>query len=166
MNRPIELIKILNLEKHPEGGFYREVYRAGEEIKKENLPERFSSDCAYSTLIYYLLQNDEFSAFHRIKSDEIWHFYEGSTLNIYILQPSGQLEIKKLGNNPDKGESFFCVVPANCWFSAQLESKKGYVLGGCSVSPGFNFSDFEMADKKLLIEQFPACKDIIENLSR
>ncbi len=95
-------INKLKLAKHPEGGHYREIYRSNEFVHKKSLPGRYSSFRSFSTSIYFLLESNEFSAFHRLKSDEIWHFYEGSILTIYIILPNGKLSIVTMGQNPEK----------------------------------------------------------------
>ncbi len=160
-------IQHLNLQPHPEGGWYKETYRATETIVAIALPERFSGGSRhFSTAIYYLLEKGSFSAFHRIKSDECWHWYAGDTLYIHVLEPDGNYYRISLGNAIEKGEQFQFVVPAMCWFSAELASGSDFVLTGCTVSPGFNFFDFTMADKQDLLETFPAYKNIIARLSR
>ena len=84
-------INHLKLQEHPEGGYFREVYRSGEFIQKKGLPVRYSSFRAFSTSIYFLLKGTQFSAFHRLKSDEIWHFHYGSTITIYLLHSTGKM---------------------------------------------------------------------------
>ena len=155
-------IKNLNLQAHPEGGFYKETYRSQENITAPNLPARFRGDRNFSTAIYFLLRSQDRSVFHRIKSDELWHFYQGSTLSIYILTDQG-LIIQKLGTDLLSGESLQVMVPANCWFGARVEEKEAYALCGCTVAPGFDFQDFEMADRTELLKQYPGFeKEIVE----
>ena len=103
----------LGLAAHPEGGFYKETYRSAENIQTCGLPLRFGSPRSFSTAIYFLLRSEDRSLFHRIKSDELWHFHLGASLNIYVLQDS-KLSIFKLGSNIDDGESFQVTIPANC----------------------------------------------------
>ena len=138
------LIEKLELKPHPEGGWYRECYRSPEVITAGNLPARFPTDHCLSTSIYYLLQNYEFSSFHRIKSDEIWHFYLGSPVKLYVLK-AGFQELVMLGDNVDAGHVFQAVVPHGCWFAAEVSVPESFALLGCTVSPGFDFSDFEQA---------------------
>ena len=158
-------IKNLNLQAHPEGGFYKETYRAVETLSVQSLPARFDGERNFSTAIYFLLRSQDRSVFHRIKSDELWHFYQGSTLSIYILTDRGLL-IKKLGNNLLHGESLQVVVPANCWFGARVEEPEAYALCGCTVSPGFDFHDFEMADRAELLKKYPGYEKEIVHLTR
>lgn len=159
-------IKKLELQKHPEGGWFKEVYRADELIKKEHLPERFSGERHHSTSIYFLLTSDTFSAFHRIKSDELWHFYAGSACTIYIIDEAGNYSEAVLGNDLEKNEVFQCTIPKGVWFGAKVNDDNSFVIAGCTVSPGFNFDDFELAERKYLLEKFPQHREIIEKLTR
>lgn len=157
-------VKHLNLTPHPEGGFYKENYRASEQIAGDALPARFGSERGYGTAIFFLLRSQDKSVFHRIKSDEIWHYYQGDTLLIYVLSERG-LEIHRLGCDPEKGEILQIVIPANCWFGASVEKPDTFTLAGCTVAPGFDFRDFEMAKREDLLNEFPAHKEIILKLT-
>jgi len=157
-------IEHLNLLPHPEGGYYKEVYRSGEEVKRQSLPDRFPGDRSFSTSIYFLLEKDNFSAFHRIKSDEVWHFYDGDPISIYVIDTDGILTLYKLGLSPDKGIVPQVTIPANTWFASESTGK--FSLVGCTVSPGFDFNDFEMADRGLLIKQLENQHKIIEKFTR
>lgn len=148
----------LEMQPHPEGGYYKETYRSSGSIA--------TIDRSYSTAIYYLLLEDAFSAFHRIKSDELWHFYAGATLEVAVLYPNGSLKIHRLGPNWEKGDRFQLVVPANHWFASRMADPTTYVLVGCTVSPGFNFNDFEMAKRGSLLTEYPQHRDIIHQLTR
>ncbi len=156
-------VKKISLIPHPEGGFYKEVYRSAEAASAESLPERFSTERNYSTAIYYLLESGDFSAFHRIKSDEIWHFYDGEPLNIYIIDNNGALTIKTLGLSEKDNVYPQVIVPATTWFAAKPVGS--FTLAGCTVSPGFDFHDFEMADNKSLKEKYPEHSEIIDKLT-
>ena len=155
----------LQLLPHPEGGHFKETYRSHENIRREHLPERFSDDRNFSTAIFYLLQNEQCSKLHILKSDEMWHFYDGSGLTIFVIDEKGNLTEQKFGLNPDEGESPQIMVKAGEWFGAKLNEPDSYCLAGCTVSPGFHFDDFEMGDKKKLLELFPEHKKIIEQLT-
>ena len=159
-------IKKLDLQSHPEGGFYKETYRSEEYFAEDGLPSRFGGNRNYSTAIYFLLEKGNFSAFHRIRSDEVWHFYAGDGITIFMLRDDGELETIHLGANPEKGEVLQTVVPAEVWFASKVSEPGAYGLVGCTVSPGFDFADFEMADRGELIRQFPQHKDIITALTR
>ena len=160
------LIKQFNLLPHPEGGYYKETYKATEYIAKNALPERFQADRFFSTAIYFLLEKGNFSAFHKIKSDECWHFYAGETLLVYVIHTTGNLEIIRLGNNIEKGEVFQYVVPANCWFASEPAADTNFSFVGCTVAPAFDFADFELAKANTLIQQFPQHENIIKRLCR
>jgi uncharacterized protein len=157
-------ISHLELLPHPEGGFYKETYRSAENIPIGGLPSRFQGPRNFSTSIYFLLRSEDKSLFHRIKSDELWHFHAGSTLNIYLLQKNA-LNIFKLGAQLEDGNSLQVVIPANCWFAAKLVSPNAYTLAGCTVAPGFDFKDFELAERKKLLQEFPDHADIITELT-
>ena len=159
-------IKALVLQRHPEGGYYRETYRSDEEVTAEALPGRFPGPRALSTAITFLLSGGEFSALHRIKSDEVWHHYAGSALMVHVIDPDGSYRKLSLGSDPDAGESPQAVVPAGCWFGATVDDEASYALVGCTVSPGFDFDDFELGVRTDLIERYPQHRSIIERLTR
>jgi len=156
----------LKLEEHPEGGLFREVYKSNEFINKKSLPNRYTSFRSFSTSIYFLLQSHEFSAFHRLKSDEIWHFYEGSTITIYIILPDGKLKKAVLGQNPEKNEFYQFIIPKGCWFAAKVHSPNSYSLIGCTVSPGYDYDDFELGKREDLLKHFPQHSAIIKQYSK
>src|SRR5690606_2869160 len=154
-------IEHLGLKPHPEGGFYRETYRSKEQVPAQGLPLRFGSPRSFSTAIFFLLRSSDCSLFHRIKSDEIWHFYSGGRLALYQLtDPS--TEVIHLGANPDAGEHLQVVVSAGTWFGAKVVDPDSYCLCGCTVAPGFDFGDFELANRRHLLEAFPSQAAIIE----
>jgi len=161
-----DLIAKYQLLPHPEGGYYKETYRSNVLINKESLPTSFGGDRNCSTAIYFLLEQGNFSAFHRIKSDECWHFYAGQTLLIYVIDQEGKLETIKLGNDIQKGEVFQAVVPANSWFASEPAPTSTYSFVGCTVSPGFDFADLELARKEELIKLYPTEKSLITRLCR
>lgn len=161
-----EIIRSLNLTKHPEGGYYREIYRSNEFIPVEVLKNRKNAKKPYrniSTSIYYLLVNSDVSLFHRIKSDEIWHFYQGSPLLLHILDEEKQ-EYRNITLGKDL--VFQVVVPKNVWFSAEILDKSSYSLIGCTVSPGFEFEDFEIAKSQDLISKFPQWENLIKKFTK
>ena len=151
---------------HPEGGYYKETYRSDAIIKKESLPEGFNGDRNCSTAIYFLLEKDNFSAFHRIKSDECWHFYSGDTLLIYVIEQNGNAYTLKLGADTANGEVFQAMVPANSWFASEPAPNSRYCFVGCTVSPGFDFADFKLAQKEELSRLYPDKKALIHRLCR
>lgn len=159
-------IEKLRLTPHPEGGYYVETYRSHELIQADHLPERFGGPRCFSTAIYFLLEGDQFSAFHRIKSDEIWHFYTGSSLTLYVIDLKRELSEIKLGNNFDNGEVFQAMIKAGCWYGAKVDDPGSYSLVGGTVAPGFDFQDFELGERKKLIAWYPEHRAIIEKLTR
>lgn len=159
-------IDTLKLEPHPEGGYFRETYRSQAVIPRSALPHSFRGDRSASTAIYFLLRDDNFSAFHRIASDEMWHFYAGSSLAVYVIDSEGRSTEIKLGPNPNRGEVFQAVVPAGCWFGSCLAAADTFALVGCTVAPGFDFNDFEMADRSLLLAAYPQHETLIRQLTR
>jgi len=160
------VIKQLNLTRHPEGGWFREEYRSEEQIHAEHLPERYNSAHCFSTSIYFLLENDDFSAFHRISSDETWHFYLGSPIIVFCIFPDGSTSEILLGNNLPEGHLFQFTIPRNCWFAAKNRDANSFSLVGCTVSPGFEFSDFELANRQSLTQMYPLHADLINALTR
>jgi hypothetical protein len=158
-------IKKLQMLPHPEGGYYAETYRSSETIKADSLPKRYNGDRTFSTAIYFLVEGGQFSALHRIASDELWHFYTGSSLLVYVIDPQGHLQMIRLGNNPEAGEVFQAVVKAGCWFGSKVEDPTGYALVGCTVAPGFDFADFELATRTELVNLYPQHGHIIESLT-
>jgi uncharacterized protein len=161
-----QLIETYNLQTHPEGGHYTRTYCSTEQIAAAHLPSRFAGDRFISTAIYFLLEGKQFSAFHRIKSDELWHFYTGCGLNIYVLHPTGEGEILKLGNDLRNGFSFQHVVKAGCWFASKPVDENGFGFVGCTVAPGFDFEDFEMGEMGELLKLYPQYKEWIGELCR
>jgi predicted cupin superfamily sugar epimerase len=157
-------IETLALTHHPEGGWFAESYRSVESIAAEALPNRFHGERSFCTSIYFLLERSDFSALHRIKSDEIWHFYDGAPLKVVVITPAGELHEILLGRDAVQGQRLQAVVPAGCWFGA--ECCGAYSLVGCTVSPGFDFSDFEMAEQSHLSNQYPQHGQLISRMTR
>jgi len=157
----------LQLLPHPEGGFYRENYRSPETIDAASVPERFSGTRSISTAIYFLITAGNFSAFHRIKSDECWHFYTGDPLWVHLINDAtGEYSIIELGNDLSGTGVFQAVVPAGYWFASETKAGGSFSLVGCTVAPGFDFADFELAQRNQLIPEFPAHTILIQRLTR
>jgi predicted cupin superfamily sugar epimerase len=159
-----ECIAGLGLEKHPEGGWFRQTYRAAETLPAEALPSRVAGPRALSTAICFLLRRGEVSALHRLRADEVWHFYAGSPITLHAIAPDGSLSHTTLGRDL----SFQAVVPAGHWFGATVEDERpdGFALVGCTVAPGFCYEDFELADPLRLVAQYPQHRELIETLAR
>jgi hypothetical protein len=154
----------LDLLPHPEGGFYKEMYRSEKVIPANMMEEGLKGSRSLSTGIYFLITKGNFSAFHRIKSDEIWHFYYGDPLVVHVIERNGAYHKLSIGLDLELGQTPQAVVPAGAWFAS--ESSGDYSLVGCTVSPGFDFEDFELAKKGHLLNKFPECADQIRRLCR
>ncbi|WLT38785.1 cupin domain-containing protein [Synechocystis sp. B12] len=155
-------VEKLELLPHPEGGFYKETYRSPVEANFAG----FDGSRNVVTGIYFLMTKDNFSAFHRIKSDEMWHFYAGDSLEIYWFSPQGELEVISLGLDLEKGEVPQAVVPKDGWFASRVKNGGDYALVGCTVAPGFDFQDFELANREDLLKLYPRSAEIINQLTR
>jgi uncharacterized protein len=150
------LIRDLGLRPHPEGGYFTEAYRSAAEVVAD------ARTRSAVTSIYYLLTGDDFSAFHRLKSDEIWHHYEGADVAIECIDPSGshrQILIGAAGARQ-------AAIPPGVWFAAHLTEPNGYALVGCDVAPGFEYVDFEIASRRALRAANPRHAAMIERFTR
>jgi hypothetical protein len=154
-------IERLGLIRHPEGGWYRETYRSAERIDAAALPQRFGGARALGTAIYYLLQAGERSALHRINSDEVWHHYAGGAVSLWILDAPGTAREVRLGGGGEPQ----AIVPAGAWYGARIVDGGAFALMGGTVAPGFDFADFELADRATLLAGWPAQRAIIEALT-
>lgn len=154
------------MQAHPEGGYFAETYRSTEQIPHLAMPGRFGGARAFSTAIYFLLEGHHYSALHRIEADELWHFYAGDPLEVFVIHPeSGKLKVIRLGNNPDAGEVFLAVVRSGMWFGSKPTAGASYSLVGCTVAPGFDFADFELAQRDTLLAKYPQHREVIESLT-
>jgi predicted cupin superfamily sugar epimerase len=156
----------LDLIAHPEGGYYRETYRSELSIAREALPPQFTGARLVSTAIYFLLDGENFSAFHRLRSDELWHFYSGSPIIVYVIEPDGSYSEILLGSDPDAGEVLQAVVKTGCWFASRVRDPNSFALAGCTVAPGFDFADFELGKRAELVRLYPQHRTLIESLTR
>jgi len=156
-------IERLGLEEHPEGGCYRETYRAPGLLPGSG--DRHPTGRCFSTAIYYLLRSGEVSRLHRLRSDELFHFYRGSPLAVHVIHEDGRYEPRILGADPDRGQTLQAVVRAGCWFGATVDEADSFALVGCTVAPGFEFADFETADRAGLVELYPQHRALIERLT-
>lgn len=164
-----ELIRRLDLQPHPEGGYYRETYRAStmtSAVEREGRPEQFAKPRSVATAIYFLLPAGEKSTWHRIDADEMWHFYAGGPLLVAELHEQGRVRETVLGGDLSAGQTFQHVVPAGCWFASRPLAKQGYALVGCTVAPGFEFDHFELADTQVLLNGWPHARELIESMAR
>jgi predicted cupin superfamily sugar epimerase len=169
MTQPIsveKLVERLGLVPHPEGGYFREVFRAATMLEHPGIPAGEDARRCSGSLIYYLLETGDFSAFHRVRwTDEIWHFYAGGPVELHTIDESGRHTVTTLHNSLGETEPA-CVVPAGHWQAARLADDSPWALCGCTVAPGFEFADFEMPSGAELQRRFPAHTALIESLTR
>lgn len=149
----------LALARHPEGGYYKSTWNA------EDTVEAFGKTRPRYTNIYFLLESNDVSHFHRLKSDEVWYYHAGSPLTIHVIDENGQYEKIKLGLNIENGEQPQAVVKKNCIFGSTVDEEGLFSLVGCMVSPGFDFEDFELFTKAQLNEWYPQHQEVIERLA-
>ena len=152
------LVKKLELEKHPEGGYFRQTYRSDTTVNVKG----YGCPRNISTAIYYMLVGGQFSAFHRIRSDEIWHHYAGGSITLYAIDDEGKLSKIKIGRDGTPQ----AVIRAGTWFAASLDSKRSYCLLGCTVSPGFDYRDWELGKTSDLARMYPQHRKLIERYTK
>lgn len=156
-SRVDERVRALGLTPHPEGGYYREMYRAPLQVETPRGPR------SAGTAIYYLLPRGEFAAWHQVASDEVWHFYDGDPLTLYLLGAQG-LEAVTLGREVSQGERPQVVVPAGVLQAAV--PRGDYSLVGCTVAPGFDFADWEMPSRDTLVARHPEHAELFRQFTR
>ena len=171
------LIERFQLAPHPEGGHYRETHRDPVRVARilgRNVPgdQTGGISRSASTCIYYMLCDGAHSAWHRIRSDEVWHFYAGDPIDVHVIDSTGLLTTNRLGNALEHdGSVFQVIVPAGCWFAAECPTLTGetdvagFAFVGCTVAPGFEFSDFELADAETLTAQYPNHSTVLRRLA-
>lgn len=166
-------IKNLQMQAHPEGGFYKRTFASDQIVERSSLKLNSKSKVTSNTAdtrnlwtsIYFLLETGEVSNFHRLKSDEMWYYHSGSSLTIYMISPEGELTTKQLGLNIENGECPQVLVPKGYIFGSAMNND-GYALVGCMVSPGFEFADFELFKRDFLLKKYPDHKETIIKLTR
>lgn len=156
-----EWIQILKLTPHPEGGYFREVYRSDEILSAESLARLGGTSRALSTSIYFLLKGDQVSRFHRLRSDEIWHHHDGASITLHLLRSDGSHITRVAGKESRKGDEPQVLIPRGTWFSAEVNDPTGYALVSCTVAPGFDFADFEMGERRDLLERYPEHHELV-----
>ncbi len=161
-----KLVEALKLSPHPEGGYFRETYRSSEQLDSDALPERYEGSRNICTAIFYLITSDAFSSMHRLKTDEILHFYTGSPAVVFMIYPSGQSEKIILGSDIAAGEAPQVIAPRGVWFGIRAAGGGDYTLLGSTVAPGFAFNDFEMGDRKKLAAEYPQHSESIKLFTR
>lgn len=158
-------IKKLDMNSHPEGGFYKETFVSEQDITDNDLDVNFEGSRRLWSSIYFLLEDGEVSNFHRLKSDEMWYYQAGSPLTIYMISPDGKLKEEKLGLDIENGEKPQVLVRKNYIFGSAMNNE-GYALVGCMVSPGFEFEDFELFEREYLLKEYPQYEEVIVKLTR
>ncbi|MHC4155916.1 MAG: cupin domain-containing protein [Planctomycetota bacterium] len=162
-----QLIRFFAMKPLPhEGGYYVETYRASERIGPAALPQRYADDRSFGTSILYLLTPETFSAMHRLKSDEVFHFYLGDPVTMLQLHPAGASDIITLGHDILNGQRIQVTVPAGTWQGGFLNEGGRFALMGTTVAPGFQSADFELAARAELLEKYPGQRDLIVRLTR
>lgn len=160
------IIKLYNMKLLPgEGGYYSETYRSNELVDKAALHERYGTDKAHSTAIFYLLTPETQSNIHRLKSDEIYHFYLGDPVQMVQLFPDGTTKVLFLGQDLQVGQFVQVVVPAGVWQGSFLLEGGNFALMGTTVAPGFDFSDHEFPERQALLDQYPGQREMILRLT-
>jgi len=160
------IVERFELEPHPEGGYFREVYRSAIEITHPGIPPEHETARRTGTLIYFLLAGNDFSAFHRVRwSDEIWHLYAGGPLELHVIDGRGHHEPRLVTTDLERGEPT-TVIPGCHWQPARLAAGAAWAFGGCTVAPGFEYADFEMPPRTDLLADFPEHAAIIRALTR
>ncbi|MGI8314716.1 cupin domain-containing protein [Halobacillus mangrovi] len=160
-----KIINKLDLQPHPEGGFYKQTYSSDEKAGDETLLKKYKGERLYYTSIYFLLRSQDVSHLHRLKSDELWYFHSGSPLTIHMIHPEGTYEEVKLGLDLDNGEVPQYKVPKHTIFGSSVNKQDTFSLVSCMVSPGFDFDDFELLSKEELLEQYPEHRKVINTLA-
>jgi predicted cupin superfamily sugar epimerase len=153
-------IRALGLAAHPEGGWFREVFRSPERLERAALPSRFTGARSLATSILYLLAAGERSCFHRLRADEQWCHHAGGAVHLHLLEPGGARQLSVGGETPQ------VTVPHGTWFAAEPEPGAAFALVGCFVSPGFEYEDFELAERDRLLAEFPAERSRVTRFSR
>lgn len=154
-----QLIEVLQLEPHPEGGFYRSTMRDEEKL------QLVRGERPLYTSIYFLLRSQDISHLHRLQSDEVWYYHGGSALTIHMIHPDGTYEAKQLGINIANGEQPQILVEKGTIFGSSVEAEDTYGLVGCMVAPGFDFVDFELFTQQELLELYPQHERIIKKMA-
>lgn len=159
MHKIEQLIEALQLEPHPEGGFYRSTMRDEEKL------QLLRGERPLYTSIYFLLRSQDISHLHRLQSDEVWYYHGGSALTIHMIHANGTYEAKKLGLDIANGEQPQILVEKGVIFGSSVEAEDTYGLVGCMVAPGFDFADFELFTQRQLIELYPQHEGIIRKMA-
>jgi predicted cupin superfamily sugar epimerase len=161
-----QIIQMLGLRPHPEeGGYFAETYRSQEAIPRPALPNRYPSKRTFGTAIYYLLTPDTVSALHKLESDEIFHFYLGDPVTMLQLHPDGSANVVAMGQDIQAGQQLQVLVPRGTWQGSFLQEGGDFALLGCTVSPGFDYRDYQSGNRVDLLEEYPEHEELIVRLT-
>lgn len=161
---PESYLRAFQMLSHPEGGYFKETWRAAGEIPAEALPPQFGGPRNFGTSILYMLIGKDVSKIHRLRADEVWYFHAGGPLRLHILEPSGDYRSVLLGPDPDMGHEFQTVVPAGSWFGAEVAERNSFSLVGCAMAPGFDFKDWELGNVDALCQQYPMHREWLRQI--
>ena len=153
-------VRAFVLTPHPEGGWFRETFRSPERVLAAALPARFPGERCLATSILYLLAAGQCSRFHRLRADETWWHHAGGELHLHVLEPGGARRIVVGPGSPQ------AVVPHGTWFAAEPAPGSQYALAGCGTAPGFEYEDFELAERERLLAEHPAQRDLVLRFTR
>lgn len=159
-----QLISKFNLKPHPEGGFFGAGYRSQEFLRKDALPGRYDAPRNLYSSIYFMVTPESPSCFHRLRTDEIWHFYAGDPIELHLIWEQGRYSKIVLSAEPGN-EKFQTLVKRNTWMAAISSGERGFGLAGCTLSPGFEYTDFELADGDQLLAAYPDHEAVIRKFS-
>lgn len=153
-------IEYLNMEAHPEGGHFSRSYYSDEKMEITDTKTR-----NLYTTIYFCLKSEEVSHLHRLQSDELWFFHDGSPLTIHVIHSDGEYTAHKLGLNFENGEKPQVLVPKGSIFGSSVDQESTFSLVGCMVSPGFDFADFELFTQEELLKSYPQHEKVIRKMA-
>jgi uncharacterized protein len=160
------IISALGLAPHPEGGYYRETFRSDDRLSAAALPDRYEADRAMATAIYYLIEAGNFSALHRLRSDEVFHFYAGDPVEVFVISPDGEAGTTVMGDDVEAGHRPQLLVPKGSIQGLNVVRGGAFALLGATVAPGFDFADFELMSREALIRAYPSWSEQIVKLTR
>ena len=160
-----EWIARLKLQPHPEGGYYRETYRSPQSLPATVLPAGLDGQRSLATAVLFLLPGEDVSRLHRLRTDEIWCYHAGSSLTLHQFAPTGLYSRLRLGVDATGGACPQVVIPADCWFGAIVDDREAFTLVSCCLAPGFEFADFELAERQALASAWPEHAELIGRLT-
>jgi len=162
-----DVIRLLGLYPHPgEGGYYRETWRSTLVAPETALPAGYGGGRSFGTAIYYLVTSESFSALHQVRGDELFHFYLGDPVEMFLIFPGGDWEKPVLGNDLAAGHLPQRIVPGGVWQGLRLAEGGRFALLGTTMAPGFELADFEVGDRERLVREYPALEELVARYAR